>query len=113
MFWFKFILSKIWFRLCPFLYKNINGECTLHPPYIIEPNKFKNESNLLYEISSKGERSATLDKSQLPSASSVIFPQVVIMPGKSQTYKIKIWYEGDISKEKESTFFGRLVIKSI
>lgn len=34
------------------------------------------------------------------------------MPGKSQTYKIKIWYEGDINLEKESIFLGKLKIKS-
>ena len=75
-------------------------------------NIFKNQSKLLYEITSTGERSATLDKSQLPNAKSIIFPQVAILPGKSHTYKIKIWYEGDVSKEKESVFIGKLKIKS-
>lgn len=71
-------------------------------------NKIKTGSDLTYEITGVGDRSASLGKSQVPGVSSKIFNQVAILGEVTHTYKIKITYNG---KEKGS-FTGKLKVKA-
>ena len=71
-------------------------------------NKIKTGSDLTYEITGVGDRSASLGKSQVPGVSSKIFNQVAILGEVTHTYKIKITYNG---KDKGS-FTGKLKVKA-
>ena len=72
-------------------------------------NELKKQNAFLYEIECKGNRCATLGKSQVPAISTVIFPQVLIEPGESQEYTIIFNY---IGSEKNAKFAGNFNIIS-
>lgn len=69
-------------------------------------NGLKNQSNFTYEIKGEGDRAGELFTSQVPVSASVVFPQVVIEAGKSQTYTISFTYKGS----EKAKFTGILKI---
>lgn len=72
-------------------------------------NSLKKQNVFLYEIKCKGDRCATLGKSQVPVASAKVFPQVLIKPGSKQVYTVKFNYSGS---EKNVKFKGTLQVVS-
>lgn len=72
-------------------------------------NTFKHQNNLLYTIKGTGKTAASLDKSQVPVATSKVFNQVVINAGETQTYKVNVKYIKDVN-EKKSAFTGTLKV---
>ncbi len=73
-------------------------------------NNFNDQSKLLYEITGKGERAASLGTSQVPSVNSKIFNSVAIKAGDTHTYKVKITYKG--KEVSNNSFYGALKINS-
>lgn len=73
-------------------------------------NTFKEQNKLLYTIKGSGDRSASLGKSQVPSASSKIFNSVAITAGTTHKYTITITYNG--GKTSNDSFLGTLIINS-
>ena len=72
-------------------------------------NTLKKQNVFLYEIKCEGERCATLGKSQVPVASSVVYTQALIEGHKKQTYTIIFNYNGS---EKNAKFKGNLKVYS-
>ncbi len=71
-------------------------------------NTLKKQNAFIYEIKGSGDRVAELGKSQVPGADSVVFAQVLIEAGKTQTYTITFTYSGSESAK----FAGKLKVKS-
>ena len=93
--------------------KNNNREnVTYSLEWLSVTNTFKTQSNLLYEIIPLEGTKASLGTSQVPVSASNVFPSVVIKPDETHRYKIKIWYKGSSSKEKDSEFKGTLKINT-
>ena len=74
-------------------------------------NKFKEQNKLLYMIDTHDSGAAYLSKSQLPVTDFTIFKTITIKKGATHKYEIKIDFQGDTTKEKNSTFTGELLIK--
>lgn len=72
-------------------------------------NELKKQNAFLYEIKCTGDRCATLGKSQVPVASSKVYTQVLIEPGKTQSYNVLFEYKGS---EKDAKFRGTLQVYS-
>ena len=93
--------------------KNNNKEnVTYSLEWLSVTNTFKTQSNLLYEIIPLEDTKASLGTSQVPVSASNVFPSVVIKPDETHKYKIKIWYKGSSSKEKDNEFKGTLKINT-
>ena len=93
--------------------KNNNKEnVTYSLEWLSVTNTFKTQSNLLYEIIPLEGAKASLGTSQVPVSASNVFPSVVIKPDETHKYKIKIWYKGSSSKEKDNEFKGTLKINT-
>lgn len=74
-------------------------------------NTLKNPSKLTYEIIGTGANAKSLSKSQIPFSSIEIFPKVLIVPNKEQTYQIIISYD---KEDKETgSFTGKLKVKYV
>lgn len=72
-------------------------------------NNLEKQNNFTYEIKCTGDRCATLGTSQVPVAGFKVYQQVLIEPGKTQTYTIVFSYKGS---EKKVSFEGRLKVYS-
>ena len=93
--------------------KNNNKEnVTYSLEWLSVTNTFKTQFNLLYEIIPIEGAKASLGTSQVPVSASNVFPSVVIKPDETHKYKIKIWYKGSSSKEKDNEFKGTLKINT-
>ena len=93
--------------------KNNNKEnVTYSLEWLSVTNTFKTQFNLLYEIIPLEGAKASLGTSQVPVSASNVFPSVVIKPDETHKYKIKIWYKGSSSKEKDNEFKGTLKINT-
>ena len=93
--------------------KNNNKEnVTYSLEWLSVTNTFKTQSNLLYEIIPLEGTKASLGTSQVPVSASNVFPSVVIKPDETHKYKIKIWYKGSSSEEKDNEFKGTLKINT-
>ena len=93
--------------------KNNNKEnVTYSLEWLSVTNTFKTQSNLLYEIIPLEGAKASLGTSQVPVSASNVFPSVVIKPDETHKYKIKIWYKGSSSKEKDNEFKGTLKVNT-
>ena len=93
--------------------KNNNKEnVTYSLEWLSVTNTFKTQSNLLYEIIPLEGTKASLGTSQVPVSASNVFPSVVIKPDETHKYKIKIWYKGSSSKEKDNEFKGTLKVNT-
>ena len=93
--------------------KNNNKEnVTYSLEWLSVTNTFKTQFNLLYEIIPLEGAKASLGTSQVPVSASNVFPSVVIKPDETHKYKIKIWYKGSSSKEKDNEFKGTLKVNT-
>ena len=93
--------------------KNNNKEnVTYSLEWLSVTNTFKIQSNLLYKIIPLEGTKVSLGTSQVPVSASNVFPSVVIKPDETHKYKIKIWYKGSSSKEKDNEFKGTLKINT-
>ena len=72
-------------------------------------NTLKKQNVFLYSIKCTGDRCATLGKSQVPVATSKVYTQVLIEPGKKQEYTVTFEYNGS---EKDVIFEGNLEVHS-
>ena len=72
-------------------------------------NSLKKQNTFLYSIKCTGDRCAELGKSQVPVAGSNVYTQVLIEPGKKQTYTVSFEYTGS---EKKASFKGMLQVYS-
>lgn len=95
--------------------KKITVENTTDDPitYSLEwnhvKNTFKDQNKLLYTIEGTGEYAADLGKSQVPVTGYQVYHSVVIMGHKTQTYTVKMTYDGT---DKKGSFEGTLYINS-
>ncbi len=71
-------------------------------------NSLKKQNKFIYEIKGEGDRVAELGKSQVPVADAVIFTQVLIEAGKTQTYTVTFTYTGN----EDAKFEGKIKVKS-
>jgi hypothetical protein len=96
-----------------FTIENTNDEnVTYSLEWLNVSNTFKTQSNLLYEVNPTSGTQAKLGTSQVPVADSNIFSSVVIKPGETHTYEVKVWYKDKTTGEKDSKFTGTLKVDS-
>lgn len=90
--------------------KNNSDESkTFSLEWIEVENALEKQNKFTYEIKCTGDRCAELGKSQVPIASSNVYPQVLIEANKTQVYTIKFNFEG---KEDKANFKGTLRVYS-
>jgi len=96
-----------------FTIENTNKEnVTYSLEWLDVSNTFKTQSNLLYEVNPTSGTKAKLGTSQVPVADSNIFSSVVIKPGETHTYEVKVWYKDSSKGEEKSKYTGTLKVDS-
>ena len=89
--------------------KNTTEQVKIYTLYLNEKeNSFKNKNEIKYSVTSDDKEVKNIKTLNITEDTHQIIGKVKIAPKATQTYKLKIWYDGNEQEEKQ--FIGTLKI---